>query len=355
MTVSMRRWKARLLIDGACRQGVYVCGFHIDCNRYERCDTAHLMVAIRDGAGFLSSLDGRTGHDRPDIMIQVCDDNLPQSGWTTVFNGILDAVTLGDDPSSFGLECRDYMAYLLDTRMTSSWSNRTALEIVQQAVQEAGLAFQSDLAAYPTGDSLYCGQFWQLEHRRLSASTQHRYQTAFDLAFSLARDHGYECCMNGRTLQLQRPVSAEMSQIFRPEGVSLASCRYDLGLENSVVVGVRSWDSRQRAKSEIYFDGKNYTAEPPVSGVALHTFRRPGQRMEDVRRLAEGKHKRIVSHAVEARVSLPAMIGLKPRHFMLLDKPAMERSRTLSVDAVEHFFDLTNGYRQDVTLRDRIF
>lgn len=355
MTHAMRNWKTRLFMDGEGQDEISVCGFRLDCSRYERCDTAHIMVAARNVSRLLSLIGGRAGYERPDIVLQVRDDNTAQPQWVTVFHGVLDAVIRRREPSSFCLECRDYLAFLLDTRMASSWNNRTALEIVREAALAAGLEFQTDMDATGGQHSAYCGQFWQLEHRRLSASTQHRYQTAFDLAFSLARDHGYECVMEGRSLQLRRPLDAEASRVFVPEGVSLTACRYDLGLEKNVVVGVRSWDSRQRAKSEIYFDGQDFLSQPPASGAVLHTFRRPGQRMEDVRRLARGKHARIVSHAVEARLSLPALTELKPRHFMELDAPVLDRRRTLSVDAVEHRFDLNRGYRQAVTLRDRIF
>ncbi|MDR6183172.1 hypothetical protein [Asaia bogorensis] len=355
MTGRIRSWQVRLLVDGTSPEGVHVCGFRLQCTRYERCDTAHIVIAAKDGSALFSRLTGRSGFDRPDIELQVIDRLAGEAGWRSVFHGALDAITRENDPVSFRLECRDYLCFLLDTRLTRSWSNQTAIEIVQQAAQAAGLEFQSDLNGSDIAGDYYCGQFWQLEHRRLSASAQHRYQTAFDLAFSLARDHGYECQARGRAIIINRPPDADSGQIFEPDGMTMQHFRYDFGLSGAVSVGVRSWDSRQRARSEIFYDGQEFSTEPPASGAALYTFRGPGLRMDDIKRLAQGKHRRIVSHACEARLSLPAIAGLEPRHFMKLGGEMIDRPRTLSVDAVDHFFDLSQGYRQEVTLRDRIF
>ncbi|WP_148301404.1 hypothetical protein [Asaia prunellae] len=77
--------------------------------------------------------------------------------------------------------------------------------------------------------------------------------------------------------------------------------------------------------------------------------------MDDIRRLARGKYRRIVSHATEACVTFPAVTGLAPRHFMSLDDGLLDGVTTLSIDAVTHVFDLVHGYRQKVTLRDRVF
>ncbi|WP_336946401.1 hypothetical protein [Asaia sp. HN010] len=354
MTELMRNWKIRLLVDGSVQEGLHVGGFRLECTRYERCDTALIRVVAEDRAVLRSLVDNRLGFDRPDVMLQVAQGG---DEWTTVFHGVLDALSKGSGKSLFVLECRDYMAFLLDTRLAASWSNQTALELVQNAVQYAGLTFQTDIGSAQTEAAAYCGQLWQLEHRRLSAITQHRYQTAFDIAFSLSRDHGYECHAAGKTIHIHAPYAVGEGgiRLFSPDGVSIQAFRHDLGLARNVVVGVQSWDSRQRARSEVFFDGRNFSSLMPDTRAALYTFRVPGQRMDDIRRLAKGKYRRIVSHAIEARLSLPAVTGLAPRHFMTLDEGLFDEARTLSIDSVTHFFDPAHGYRQDVTLRDRIF
>ncbi|GBR06242.1 hypothetical protein HW511_00560 [Asaia siamensis] len=354
MTELMRNWKARLLIDGVRQQDLHVGGFRLECTRYARCDTALIRVVTKNKTVLRGLVENRSGFDRPDVMLQVAQGD---EEWTTVFHGVLDALNKENGNALFVLECRDYMAFLLDTRLAASWSNQTALELVQEAVQRAGLTFRTDIVSGTTDAAAYCGQFWQLEHRRLSAVTQNRYQTAFDIAFSLSRDHGYECHASGKTIHIHEPyaVGEGGTRLFSPDGVSVQSFRHDLGLARNVVVGVQSWDSRQRARSEVYFDGQNFSSEMPGANAALYTFRAPGLRMDDIRRLAKGKYRRIVSHACEVRLSLPAMTGLAPRHFMTVDEGISDGVRTLSVDSVTHFMDPAHGYRQDVTLRDRVF
>ncbi|GAB6853068.1 hypothetical protein [Asaia astilbis] len=357
MTEAMRSWQARILIDGEGKDGLYLSGFFLESTRYERCDTARIQVVVQDKAVLASEIEGRTGFDRPDVILQVRLSQSSADSWTIVFRGVLDAVTRGAEPSLFVLECRDYLAFLLDTRLASSWSNQTALELVQKAVEHAGLQFESGGAPFDAEASRYCGQFWQLEHRRLATTTRHRYQTAFDIAFSLARDHGYECHASGKSICIHEPhaVGEGNTRVFTPHGVSLQSFRHDLGLAENVVVGVQSWDSRQRARSEIFYDGQDFSTRPPGAGAALYTFRVPGQRLDDIRRLAKGKYCRIVSHASEVTLSLPAMLGLAPRHFMKVDEVLPGGRTVFSVDAVRHSFDLAHGYRQEVTLRDRVF
>jgi len=355
MTSAMRVWKPRLLIDGERQDGVEACSFHIECTRYERCDTARIRVSVRDKPTIYAFFESRSGLNRPEICLQMAQDASGGTNWQTVFHGVLDAVGQADGSSLLELECRDYMASLLDTRIASSWANQTALDIVREAVISAGLGFESDPSIANVGP--YCGQFWQLEHRRLASTTQNRYQTAFDLAYSLARDHGFECHAQGKTVKLHRPYAAGEGgmRVFSPAGVTIRSFRRDLGLTGDVVVGVYSWDSRQRARSAIYYDGERYSTDAPRSGAALYTFRAPGQRMDDIRRLARGKYARIVSHALEARVTLPAIAGLGPRHFMTLREGPFAQPLTLAIDSVVHLCDPVMGYRQEVVLRDRVF
>ncbi|GBQ88282.1 hypothetical protein [Asaia krungthepensis] len=352
MNAALRRWAVRLLVDGKSDERLAVCAFTLECSRYERCDAARIMITIQDKSAFHAMLEVRSRFEKPDIVLQVCDACGDQQ-WITVFNGVLDAVTGGNDAALYGLECRDYLAFLLDTRVTCSWSNRTPLDIVRESVELAGLNFRHDDS--DVWGQEYCGQFWQIEHRRLAATTQCRFQTAFDLVFSVARDHGLDCYADGKTICLHQQRDSSRTTVHIPQAVTARAFRHDLGLATDVVVGVRSWDSRQRAGSIIYYDGQNFSTAPPGAGAALHTFRVTGHRMDEIRRLAIGKYRRIVSHAFEARLVMPALAGLMPRHFMSLDEGIIDKDRTLSVDAVTHRFDIAEGYRQEVVLRDRLF
>ncbi|GBQ09713.1 hypothetical protein [Swaminathania salitolerans] len=354
MTASSRAWETRVLVEGRPGGEIFVSWFRLECSRYERCDTASIGVLVRDTAALSALLGEQEPAKRPDIVLQIREERLTGGQWQTVFHGMVDRISRGSSPSAYVLNCRDYLALLLERRLVGGWSNATGIELVRHAVEASGLGFDdSALSGMEVGQ--YSGQFWQIEHRRLSTITQNRHQTAFDLVFSVAREQDFECSVQGRTVMLHPWASAQTrsANVFSPDAVTLRAMHRDLSLSGGAVVGVQSWDSRQRARSAVYYDGSSFMAEPPSGDRPFYCFRAPGRRMDDIRRLAQGKHRRIMAHAFEARLAFPAMVGLAPRHLIRFDDGMTKGGKVLSVDSVRHVFDGRQGYLQDVTIRDR--
>jgi len=338
-----RQFVVRLLVNGVSPAGCHVERFVVEATRYARCGTAEIVLAVEPGGSpwFLSS-----GSFVSDIVLDMRDQSESASSWVSVFRGGVDHVEWHPDRGQMVLECRDYLARLVDMRVRQSWLNLEGAELVQEVIAAAGLMPDVMLPGGMTG------QFWQIEHKRTAMAAQNRFQTAFDLVSFLAREAQCDLYMDGLTAvcrPLVLPGDADAVVRDVSSGVILRNIRYDLTISQGVVVHVASWDSRQRTRTEIFYDGVSWHEDMPDTGTALYSFRVPGRRAEDVRAIALGKYNRIVAHGSGARVRIPGVVGMLPRQFLIVEAGGA----ALSIDAVTSRFSCDGGFIQDVVMRNR--
>ncbi|MDT8871937.1 hypothetical protein RAA17_14395 [Komagataeibacter rhaeticus] len=129
-----------------------------------------------------------------DIQLQMRDAARDGSQWTTLFQGIVDHVEWSPAETSVHIQCRDYLARLLDMRVLDGWMNMTGADLARAVITAAGLT--PDV----TMDTAMVGQFWQVEHKRTAATSHGRFQTAFDLVSALAIQAGCDLYASGTTI-----------------------------------------------------------------------------------------------------------------------------------------------------------
>lgn len=344
-------WAVRLLVNGVEPLGTPVLRFAVRASRYACCDTAEIDLAVDRSAlgGSDVWFDGRTVA-RIDLQLQV---RRGDDAWTTLFHGLADEVEWQPEAYRATLLCRDYLSLLLDARVQEAWLNRTGAELVSALVEGVGL--RADIA-FGDGASGMTGQFWQIEHKRFSALAQHRFQTAFDLAFFVAREANADLYADGQTIVgrpvfLATDVDAVVHDVAR--AMLARTCRRDLTMDNGVVVHVASWDSRQRSRTEIYYDGRDFSTVAPSGSGPVHHFRVPGRRLDDVKAIALGKYHRIAAHRGDIWLRIPGRVALRPRHFLASGSGGAGWPAALSVDEVISSGSVTGGFVQEVVLRDR--
>ncbi|MFT8482785.1 MAG: hypothetical protein ABF689_07225 [Gluconobacter cerinus] len=249
------------------------------------------------------------------------------------------------------MECRDALAALIDLRVQDSWLNHTGSDLLQDIARSAALATRISLPNDCSDHMM--GQFWQVEHKRGALLSQHRFQTAADLAFAVARDALCDLYVDGKTLVCQPSyVDEDTAEIIDVRNaVFETDVSRDLQLLSGIVVHMASWDSRQRSSTHVYYDGRIFSQDAPSGVTVLHSFRVPGRRLEDLRRLARGKYERISAHALSVRISMPGIMGLRPRQFIKISLGTTEP--TLGVDQVVSRFSVNDGFIQHVVLRSR--
>ncbi|MBS1104220.1 hypothetical protein JK202_14610 [Gluconobacter sp. Dm-62] len=347
--MSIRNLEAQVLFDGQVDPVLALLQFEIDASRYEACDVASMRFAVRTKAQQNLWFEAEQP-TRKWVTLQMRDTQNAVSSWITLFEGRLDHIDYAAEHAVLEMECRDALAALMDLRVQDAWLNHTQQELLQIMAQAAGLnatiALPSDQA------TLMAGQFWQIEHKRGALMGQHRFQTAADLAFTIARDAFCDLYADGTSLVCQPLGSVSDANVTDMRNAVLeTNVARDLQLLSGVVVHMASWDSRQRSTTQVYYDGVSFSQEAPVGNASVHTFRVPGRRLDELQRLAQGKHARIAAHALSVRVRIPGVLGIAPRAFMTVSTGNGEK--TLGIDQVFSRFSVEQGFVQQVVLRDR--
>ncbi|AQU86237.1 hypothetical protein B0W47_00805 [Komagataeibacter nataicola] len=358
--------RARLLVNGAERPETGLEEFTLTRTRYSRADTLDMTFALdrtkipANGLWFdLPAPANGAAIADIDITLQMRDEAQTGAQWTTMFSGIVDHVELSPAETSVHIQCRDYLAKLLDMRVLSGWMNMTGSEVVKAMISAAGLTPDVTMS-----DGMV-GQFWQVEHKVKSASSHSRFQTAFDLASYLANMTGSDLYAEGSTIVCAPYPQATKSNThildysdtgpLNPIKMGASGLHFtrDYQIAKGVVVHVTSWDSRQRSRVEYYWSaGKGSPTKAEGTG-NLHSFTLPGARLSDLANYAQRKYNEIVAHERTITGQIPGRITLAPRQFMQITGTGTTWDGTLDVDAVTSRFSWSGGFSQQITLRTR--
>ena len=257
------------------------------------------------------------------------------------------------------IQCRDYMAKLLDMRVIGAWLNMTGAEVMEAMILAAGLTPQVDMAGSMVG------QFWQIEHKRTSASSHSRFQTAYDLACYLANMSGRDLYANGKVIVCAPYPVASKGIVHTldykdmgpdaPLTIGAMNLQFsrDYQIAKGIVVHVTSWDSRQRSLVEYYWSSDGGSTKKAARSRNCRSFTLSGGRLEVVHAFAKTKYDQIVAHERSVAEVIPGRCMLEPRHFMRIVGTGTTWDGTLDVDAVVSSFAWDSGYTQRVTLRTR--
>lgn len=359
--------RCRFLVNGSEKTDFGVSSFSLSRTRYARCDTLDITLNF-DAATVVapywfdvkSPSAGQALSDI-DVQLQLRNEENPGAQWTTIFRGIVDHVEAQIHRGSVTLQCRDYLAKLMDMRVQDAWLNKTGPDLVKAVVAAAELTADVQFSAG------YEGQFWQIEHKRHSSHSQTRFQTAFDLARYVANGSNCDLYADGKTIVCRpfpsasdrdavistmtyAPASTNGYPSFAAQELSLSR---DYQTAKGVVVHCVSWDSKQRIKAEVYWSALGASKKNALTNGTMHSFRFPGLKEDQLKAKAEAVYRQIVAHERQISITIPGRITLSPRQFMKLTGTGTTWDGTRDVDAVTSSFDSSGGYTQSVTLRTR--
>ncbi|MFT8444887.1 MAG: hypothetical protein ABF751_00080 [Acetobacter orientalis] len=358
--------QARVLVNGTERPETGLEQFSLTRTRYSRADTLDLSFALdrskipTSGLWFdVKAASGATALPDIDVQLQMRDAAVSGAQWTTLFQGIVDHVDFSPAETSVTIQCRDYLAKLLDLRVLDGWLNMTGPGVVAAMIRAAGLTPQVSMSDGMTG------QFWQIEHKRKSASSHSRFQTAFDLASYLANMTGCDLYAEGKTIVCAPYPSAKTGVVHTlnyqdlgptvPLVMGASGLRFsrDYQIAKGIVVHVTSWDSRQRNRVEYYWSADGGSTKKALANGNLHSFTLPGARLEQVQSYAKSKYDQIVAHERTITGTIPGRFTLEPRHFMSISGTGTTWDGTHDVDAVTSSFSWAGSFTQNITLRTR--
>ncbi|WP_395371204.1 hypothetical protein [Komagataeibacter diospyri] len=358
--------RARVLVNGVERAETGLEQFTLTRTRYSRADTLDMTLAvdrtrIPSGGLWFDLQPVGQGETLPDIDIAVQMRDVAQAGaqWVTMFRGIVDHAGLSPAATSVQVQCRDYLAKLLDMRVRDGWMNMTGADVVRAMITAAGLTPDVTMT-----DGMV-GQFWQVEHKCASAATHSRFQTAFDLARTMATMAGCDLYANDTTIVCAPYPTATTANTHvldyadsgpdTPVAMGAYGLHFarDYQVGRGVIVHVMSWDSRQRTRVEYYWSAGGGGTTPGDNTGTVHSFAMPGARLDDLKLIARQKYNQITAHARTITGQIPGRVTLAPRDFMRLTGTGTTWDGTLDVDAVTSSFSWQGGFAQHVTLRAR--
>ena len=345
----IRQFETRILWDGQEDEELFVLEFEIDSSRYESSDVAVVSCVVGEGKGSQWYYD--RGVASPWITLQMRDGHSSKN-WNNIFEGRVDCVRRSYGRSNIEFECRDAMAALLDFRVQESWVNCTGRDLLSVMAEKIGLEIEVE---FPDSvDDRMCGQFWQIEHKRNVFLSQHRFQTAADIIFDIAREMSCDVYADGQKIMCMpiRGAPQKDDEVFDFRNIVFeGDLLSDVVLNQGITVYISSWDSRQRVGTHVYYDGVSFSQDRVEGNNQVYSFRVPGKKFEDLKRLAQAKYNRLMSHAISSNISVPGVIGLKPRKFISLCWEG--RNSYFSVERVVSHFSRQYGFIQDITVRKR--
>nr|MCX5476747.1 hypothetical protein [Endobacter medicaginis] len=182
----VRSPRIQLLVNGQPAPGCYAATVE---------STAHLQAArwtaeVAVGAG-MSAADWSALPAPSTVEIRASLDGV---SWVSLVTGDIDDLHLDVENGVVSLSGRDLSARFLDTKTSNAWPNSTSSQI---ATYLAGLR---GLQANVVSTSTPVGQYYQLEHSRVTAGSFSKFSNEWELLCYLAREENYVVSVSGQTL-----------------------------------------------------------------------------------------------------------------------------------------------------------
>jgi phage protein D len=351
-TLQKPRW--RLLVNGTPLAGCESASVH--SNNHYQPDTmnARLSLSADPGQKAVWSDAG------PSVLVEVqacitADGASPSApAWQSVFIGEVDRISIDPLNCSVDISGRDLSARLIDAKTKESFRNRTVTSIVQTLAGRHGLTADVD------DFSTLAGQFYQMEHDKLTADSFSRETTEHDLLVYLAKHVGADYWVQGTTLHFRKAVTAEaatpLTLVWKPPSGSAVyptALVEDLKLERSLTLAkdikvvMRIWNAKGKSAQEIkYPPGAKATAQEYV--LTPRVFASPAAALAYV----EAQYADIVKHERLASFTMPGELQMDARSIVAISGTGTSFDQRYYVDTIEREFSVDSGIRQTVHVKN---
>ncbi len=270
-------------------------------------------------------------------------------GWQNMLSGRVDRMHFDPVAGLVTLEGRDYAARLLDLPVSETFLNCTSSDVAQQLSTRCGLSAAID----PT--STFVGQYYQIEHARLSLAPFSRFGTAWDLLSSLAQIEQYDLWVDDSTLNFRsaaRSAGAAVPITFRTGGPGASSATVNastltvqrcLALAGDVPVVVASWNSRHRTRIQVQAGAGG------GSGASAIRVLRPNLPADTAQALANSVSATALSHQRSLTATMAGDLTLNPRDTVRLTGLGAPWDGAYRVTRLERELTLHGGFVQRVS------
>ncbi|WP_428375203.1 hypothetical protein [Lichenicoccus sp.] len=269
--------------------------------------------------------------------------------WQTMLSGRVDRIHCNPVSGLVTLEGRDYAARLLDLPVSETFLNCTSSEVAQQLAGRCGLTASVDQT------STFIGQYYQIEHARLSMAPFSRFGTAWDLLSSLAQVEQFDLWVQDLTLNFRTapPATSAALQITFQEGrptqaspilnVSSLSLERNLALAGDLPVVVSSWNSRQRSRVQVQAGSSS------VSGGSAIRILRPNLPADTAQTLANAISNTVLSHQRTLTATMAGDLDTTARSLVQMTGLGAPWDGTYRVAKLEREMTMHGGFVQRLT------
>lgn len=293
--------------------------------------------------------------DTLDVSIQM--GLLPQGAsegslaWQEMMSGRVDRVKLDPVTGTITLDGRDYAARLLDLPVTQGFLNCTSSEVAQQLASSCGLSAIVDQT------TSMVGQYYQIEHARLTLSRFSRFSTAWDLLCSLAQLEGFDLWVQGTTLYFQATASVDTithqisfvaaNQAGGSPSLNVSSLTFErsLAVKGGLPVAVSSWNSRQRRRISARAGDGEESSSGQINVV------RPNLLPDTAQSLANGIFGQIAGHQQTFTATMPGELGMASRDRVRLTGVGAGWDGDYCIDSLDREMTLEGGFVQRFTAK----
>lgn len=270
---------------------------------------------------------------RVDVQISLT----PQSGFVSLIQGDVDAVSIDPLQGTLTLEGRDLSAALIEAPSQEVFANQTSSEIATVLAGRHGLSTDVQATATPVG------RYWQLEHDKLTLNAGSQATTEWDLLATLAQHEGFDLWVAGETLHFRAPDVSAPPTILSASRVSALRLDRALTFAGDIIVTVKSWHSRAGSSCV-----QTVQTERDSPSSKTYVFVVPNLTPQSALALAQQRLQELTGHELSITAEMPGELGLQPRGWLHLQGTGTAFDTRLRIDEVERQLHAKHGFLQIV-------
>jgi len=373
---AVRRPRMRFLANGTPVDGVFEAGVtsnnHLSADKWT---CALALSPVADGATPWWDPAGTSGTPgvspiTAEVQFAFLPDGAPEGNapWQSFCFGDVDHVHFDPIRRVLHVDGRDLIGRLVDYRIRENYPNQTSSEIVQLL---AGLL---SITCDVTPTSTPVGQYYRLEHDRVSLDGFSKNQKAWDVMTYLARQEGYDIYMGpptggsgpanvlhfhpsavqgtsqpGFTVQVTAATTANPIPTCNVIDLDLDR---NFALAKDVRVTVKSWNAASNAASTAVYPPGGSSGSSKSAPVQDYVYIRPGLSPAAALAAAQRFYNEIVLHERVVTFSMPGELALTPRQLVAVAGTGTSWDQVYWVDEIERRLGWDSGFEEHVRCKN---
>jgi len=301
-----------------------------------------------------------------DVQMALLGDGAPEGSgsWQSMIQGEVDQMRLAIQHNTLRIEGRDLTARLRDTKIQEAFSNKTASEIAEV------IAGRHGLQAHVTRTSTLVGQYYQLEHDKITLGNFHRETTEWDLLVYLAQyegaeNGGFDVFIENNTLYFQPriPPDQDPFTIRYQKGsgqnsipimnVTSLQMEHSLILARDVQVTVKTWNSKRKTPfTKIIKAQGTHRGGGTQAPAQNYVLILPNKTPDEALKIGQAYLSELTKHERVIHVTMPGDVLLTPRNMVQLVGTGTTFDISYYISEIERTIDFEGGFTQRVLCKN---